>query len=114
MSAPLNLQLRSTRAGNDVRRKRVPEHAGEEVRGERGCGGARRVSARTRAGETSEGLGEQARVVRAGENGRENKRANTGWRKQACEIDGAHVSRNRCSLSFLTLRFYHIPKYQPP
>ena len=71
----------------------------EEVRGERVRGGARRASARTwagenktRAGETSKGLGEQVRVVRAGENGHENKRTNTGRRKQAREIDGAHVS----------------------
>ena len=83
-------------------------------------GGVRRASARTRAGEnetrageTSEGLGEQARVVWAGENRRENKRANTGRRKQAREIDGAHVSRNGRSLSFLTPHFYHIPKYHP-
>ena len=83
VSAPLNLQPHSTWAGDDMRGKPVPKHEGEEVHGERGRGGAQRASARTRAGKTSEGLGEQARVVWAGKNGRENKRVNTGWRKQA-------------------------------
>ena len=34
VSAPLNLQPRSTQTGDDVRGKRVPKHEGEEVRGE--------------------------------------------------------------------------------